>query len=77
MDTNALKFGSLFVTCFIVAACSGVPDAPNQPESPPPDIPKPGKKLAMAPERAWESENCELRPLPHFAWNEASLRRQR
>ena len=73
MDTNALKLGSLFVTCFIVAACSGVPDAPNQVESPPPDIPKPGKKLAMAPERAWESENCELRPLPHLRLERSEL----
>jgi hypothetical protein len=71
MDTNALKLGSLLVTCFIVAACSELPGAPV--ESPPPEVPKPGKKLAMAPELAWESENCESRPLPYLRLERSEL----
>jgi hypothetical protein len=73
MDTNALKLGAWFVTCFTVAACSGLPCAPNQVESSASEIPKPGKKLAIAPERAWESENCELRPLPHLRLERSEL----
>jgi hypothetical protein len=73
MDTIALKLGALFVTCFIVAACSELPSAAKQVESPPPEVPKPGKKLAMAPERAWESENCESRPLPYLRLEQSEL----
>ena len=73
MDTNALKLASLVVPCLILAACGEVPSAPPQVESPPPEAPKAGRKLAMMPEEAWESENCESRPLPHLRLERSEL----
>lgn len=73
MDTNALKFASLVVPCLILAACGEVPSGPPQVESPPPEVPTPGKKLAMIPEQAWESENCQSRPLPHLRLERSEL----
>jgi hypothetical protein len=66
MDTNALKLAAFVVPCFILASCGEVPSPPPQVEAPPPEVPKPGLKLAMIPEQAWESENCQSRPLPHL-----------
>jgi hypothetical protein len=62
MDTNTLRPSFLSAVCLLMAACSAVPP-PIEPES---EALKPGKKLLMAPEPAWASENCELRPLPYL-----------
>jgi hypothetical protein len=63
MDTNALKHACTGLVC-LLTACGG-PSAP-QPEvsSPKPEIPQPGRKLTLIPERAWAIENCGARPLP-------------
>lgn len=73
MDTNALRFASFFVPCLMLAACGEVPGTPPQVESTPPAVPKPGRKLAMMPEHAWDSESCESRPLPHLRLERSEL----
>jgi hypothetical protein len=63
MDSNALRLCLFSAACFLLAACSAVPGAPEE-EYPTP--PKPGRKLLIAPDEVWEDENCESRPLPHL-----------
>src|SRR5512144_2930986 len=66
MDTNALRLCLSCAICFALAACSAAPVTPNASESDGPEFPKPGRKLLMAPDRVWEIENCEARPLPYL-----------
>jgi hypothetical protein len=66
MDTNALRLYAISATCLLLAACGAVPTPPIDAETETPEIPKPGRKLLMLPDRVWESENCEARPLPYL-----------
>ena len=66
MDTNALRLSLISATCFLLAACSGVPDAPQPAGLPMTEVPIPGRKLVMAPDVVWNNENCAARPLPYL-----------
>ena len=66
MDTNALRLSLISATCFLMAACSEVPDAPQPAGSSTIEVPILGKKLVMAPDVVWHDENCASRPLPYL-----------
>jgi hypothetical protein len=67
MDTDSLIFSALVsITCLISAGCTEVHELSATPASEPPprEVPQPGRKLVMDPDRVWALEGCESRPLP-------------
>lgn len=68
-----MKPAALLVASLIVASCSELPGPPKQVESPPPEIPKPGKKMVITSELTWESEGCDSRPLPYIRLERSEL----
>lgn len=68
-----MRYPALVVAGLIVVSCSEVPGPPKQVELPPPEVPKPGKKMVMAPELTWESEGCESRPSPYIRVERSEL----
>lgn len=66
MDTDALRRSLFCVICLVLASCGAVPIGRNEAESLSHEIPKPGRKLLMIPDRVWENETCDVRPLPYL-----------
>ena len=64
MDTTALKHACTGLACLILAACADSSAPPPEVSSPKPEMPQPGRKLTLMPERAWAIEDCGSRPLP-------------
>jgi hypothetical protein len=76
MDTNSLIFSTLLsITCLIATACSEVQELPVPPAAAEPlrEVPQPGRKLAMDPDRVWAMEGCESRPLPFLRSNASEV----
>lgn len=66
MDTDSLICSVLVsITCLTSAGCTEIHERPPTPAaSEPPEIPQPGRKQVMDPDRVWALEGCESRPLP-------------
>jgi hypothetical protein len=67
MDTDSLIFSVLVsITCLMSAGCAEIQERPATPAASEPlrEVPQPGRKLVMNPDRVWALEGCESRPLP-------------
>jgi hypothetical protein len=74
MDPKALRLIALAVTsCLSLGACEHVNRFFEQLEPPKGEALAPGRKLVMLPDKVWELEQCETRPLPYIRLDETEI----